>query len=102
RDRANQFGIMKINEESQITTFHEKPKDNKLLDDLTVPEAAFKEHGVDPKGRTHLASMGIYVFNHNVLRELLYGSNYSDFGKEVIPYAISNKKVVAYLYDGYW
>lgn len=102
RDRANQLGIMKVDKNSSITTFYEKPKEDSLLDDLAVPEEVFAEQGVESRGRTHLGSMGIYVFNRKVLQELLEGTSYSDFGKEVIPYAISNKKVYAYFFDGYW
>lgn len=102
RDRANQLGIMKVDKNSSITTFYEKPKEESLLDDLAVPEEVFAEQGVESRGRTHLGSMGIYVFNRKVLQELLEGTSYSDFGKEVIPYAISNKKVYAYFFDGYW
>lgn len=102
QERAQQFGVMKLDDNCQITTFHEKPKDPDLLADLEVPRSVFTDQGVDPKDRTHVASMGIYVFNKSVLQELLNGSSYSDFGKEVIPFAISNKKVFSYFYDGYW
>ncbi len=101
-DRANQFGIMKVDEDSQITTFHEKPNEPSVLEDLAVPEAVFNKQGVEAKGRSHLASMGIYVFNQDVLAEFLDGTPYTDFGKEVIPNAISSKKVFAYFFDGYW
>jgi len=102
RERAGQLGIMQVDQDSKITTFYEKPKDQELLDQLQAPENIFKSQGVDPKGKTHLGSMGIYVFNQKVLKELLEGTKYSDFGKEVIPYAISNNKVFAYFFDGYW
>ena len=102
RDLATQFGIMKINNDSRITTFHEKPKDKKILDELSVPEELFSKQGIDAKGRNYLASMGIYVFNQKVLKELLDGTSYSDFGKEVIPFSITNKRVFAYFFDGYW
>ncbi len=102
RELAQQFGIMKINKDSRITTFHEKPKDDAVLDELSVPEELFSRQGIDPKGRDYLASMGIYVFNKKVLNELLDGTSYSDFGKEVIPFSISNKRVFAYFFDGYW
>lgn len=101
-ERASQFGIMKVDENSQITTFHEKPSEPSVLEDLAVPEKLFLDQGVEPKGRTHLASMGIYVFKQDILSEFLDGTPYKDFGKEVIPNAISNKKVFAYFFDGYW
>ncbi len=102
RDQADQFGVMKINRQCLVKTFYEKPGEPEILDQLAVPEQAFKEQGIDSRGRTHLASMGIYVFKKDVLVELLNGSDFSDFGKEVIPYAIPRHKVFAYLFDGYW
>ncbi len=102
RERATQFGIMKIDPDTRITTFYEKPNDKKLLDELEVMPEVFEKQRVVPAGRTHLGSMGIYVFKYSVLKELLEGTKYSDFGKEVIPFAISNKKVYAHFFDGYW
>ncbi|RMI19591.1 MAG: glucose-1-phosphate adenylyltransferase [Calditrichaeota bacterium] len=101
-ERAPQFGIMKVEEDSRITEFYEKPRETSVLDNLRVPAETFRHHNIDPRERTHLASMGIYVFNPRILRELLEGTKYSDFGKEVIPFAISRKKVYAYFFDGYW
>jgi glucose-1-phosphate adenylyltransferase len=57
---------------------------------------------VAAEGRTHLASMGIYIFNWNVLHELLENSTQEDFGKQVIPDAVRRKKVFGYFFDGYW
>jgi glucose-1-phosphate adenylyltransferase len=102
RERAGELGVMSINNDSRVINFFEKPKDDTTLDELTVPESAFAEHNIDPKGRTHLASMGIYVFNKKVLNELLQTSDESDFGKGIIPRALERYKVFAYLFDGYW
>jgi glucose-1-phosphate adenylyltransferase len=46
--------------------------------------------------------MGIYVFNKEVLSDLLTNSTKMDFGKEIIPAALPNKKTYAYMYSGYW
>ena len=101
-ERAGEFGIMHVDKNAQITKFHEKPKEEELLNNLRVPEKMFYEQGIQPNGRSHLASMGIYVFNKNTLIELLEDTSFSDFGKEVIPFAISGKKVFSYFFDGYW
>jgi glucose-1-phosphate adenylyltransferase len=55
-------------------------------------------------GRNYLASMGIYVFNRQLLFDLLQEENKeaTDFGKEIIPESIGKYKVVSYQYDGYW
>jgi glucose-1-phosphate adenylyltransferase len=57
---------------------------------------------MDAAGRTHLASMGVYLFNWEVLEELLEKTPYEDFGKEVIPSSIARKNVLGYFFDGYW
>ncbi|HQU74785.1 MAG TPA: glucose-1-phosphate adenylyltransferase [Calditrichia bacterium] len=102
REQVGGFGVMKVDSECRITDFKEKPTRAEDLDDMTVAPNILKDNKIAPKGRTHLASMGIYVFNKSVLHELLDGTSYSDFGKEVIPFAISNKKVYSHFFDGYW
>jgi glucose-1-phosphate adenylyltransferase len=57
--------------------------------------------GDDPE-KPFLASMGIYVFNFDVLRELLEKHKQDDFGKHILPAAIKSHKVYAYVFDGYW
>jgi glucose-1-phosphate adenylyltransferase len=49
-----------------------------------------------------VASMGVYVFSHEVLLEMLEDANVKDFGKEVIPSAIGRYRVNAHLFRGYW
>lgn len=101
-EQASDFGVMKVNINSRIDSFFEKPKDKSDLDRMMVPEGAFKQFGIDPSGRTHLASMGIYLFNWEILKELLENTEFEDFGGEVIPYALKKKKVYGYFFDGYW
>ena len=48
-----------------------------------------------------LASMGIYVFNRSIIRDLL-DNPLSDFGKHIIPHAINTHRVFSYVYQGYW
>ena len=50
----------------------------------------------------YLASMGIYIFKTSVLNDLLYSNPQTDFGKHIIPEAISKKKVFSYIFDDYW
>jgi glucose-1-phosphate adenylyltransferase len=54
------------------------------------------------EGRHYLASMGIYVFNRELLTELMKNPDTNDFGKEIIPQAIDKHKTVSYQYEGYW
>ena len=94
---AGGFGILKSDENNEITSFIEKPSAD-LLPDWTseVPE------DLERQGRNYLASMGIYVFSKNVLRRLLTEDPGLDFGKEIIPNAIGKLKMLSYQFDGYW
>ncbi|MCX6560357.1 MAG: glucose-1-phosphate adenylyltransferase [Candidatus Aminicenantes bacterium] len=96
------FGVMKVDPSGLIVEFAEKPKDPGVIASLRVPESAFASFGLEPAGRTHLASTGIYVFNRDVLKQILGTGEYEDFGRQVIPEAIRSRKVVSYFFDGYW
>jgi glucose-1-phosphate adenylyltransferase len=89
---ASRFGILKTDEDGRITSFHEKPKPDEL-------EGLECMLGSD---RPCLASMGIYLFRADVLREILEGSEAEDFGKQIIPAAIESRRMYAYSFDGYW
>jgi len=102
RKEAHNLGILKIDEQSRIIDFFEKPKDEKIIDSLSLDASVFDRHGVSAKGRTLLASMGIYVFNLEVLNDVLKKTNKTDFGKEIIPEIIKKRRVFAYFFDGYW
>ncbi|WJJ97012.1 glucose-1-phosphate adenylyltransferase [Algibacter luteus] len=94
---ATEFGILKSDDKNVITSFIEKP-DASLLPDWTsdVSDDMKKE------GRHYLASMGIYVFNRELLEELMKNPDTNDFGKEIIPQAIDKHKTMSYQYEGYW
>ncbi|MDX1740305.1 MAG: glucose-1-phosphate adenylyltransferase [Rhodothermales bacterium] len=97
-EEAPGFGILKTDEDHVITEFHEKPPTDELDGKESPVSPAMKS-----AGRTFLASMGIYVFNQGVLRDLLDDHpNAHDFGKEIIPSAIDTMRVVSYPFDGYW
>jgi glucose-1-phosphate adenylyltransferase len=58
--------------------------------------------GIPSRGRDLVASMGIYVFNRDVLVDALEKTDYLDFGKEVFPASVRAKRVQVHLFDGYW
>lgn len=91
------FGILKSNENNEIVSFIEKPSSD-LLPEWTseVPDELQRQ------GRNHLASMGIYVFSRKILKKLLIENPGMDFGKDIIPDAISELRVLSYQYDAYW
>ena len=83
-EEANRFGIVVTDEENRITDFQEKPD--------------------EPK--SNLASMGIYIFNWQVLKDALIklkNQSNCDFGKHIIPYCFEQgNRIFAYEYNGYW
>ncbi len=93
RSDAGDLGIMQVDESGKIVRFAEKPGDTPLLDELRAPIY---------DDERYLASMGIYIFNMNVLRELLCHSEETDFGRDIIPGAINSHKVYSYIFDDYW
>ena len=97
---ATSFGIMKVNESGMIDDFIEKP-DASIVDQWKSP----LPEKYTSQGKDYLASMGIYVFKREVMTKLFAENKDSnDFGKEIIPYAVSNDnyRVASYSYDGYW
>ena len=85
------FGILKRSPEGEIISFTEKPP----------PEALAGLESVSDSDKPYMASMGIYVFSTELLLDLLSAPG-DDFGKNIIPAAISNKRVMGYVFDGYW
>ena len=94
---ATSFGLLKTNDENIITSFIEKPGEE-LLPNWTSDVG----EEMDKQGRHYLASMGIYIFNRNLLKKLMDNPDTNDFGKEIIPQAIENHKTLSYQYEGYW
>jgi glucose-1-phosphate adenylyltransferase len=101
RNEAKSFGIMQIAEDRKITRFEEKPKDPAVLDSMRLPHDWLHKMGIKDGGEKFLASMGIYVFNRDLIRELL-DNPLSDFGKHIIPHAINSRRVFSHIFEGYW
>ncbi|MCX8064687.1 MAG: glucose-1-phosphate adenylyltransferase [Candidatus Hydrogenedentes bacterium] len=103
REHAHQFGIMQVDSNGKITQFVEKPKSDEILEQLTTPSSLFEEFGINGEGKPYLASMGVYVFNAEVLIKLLREHlEWIDFGKQLIPGALKEHKVYAHMFDGFW
>ncbi len=101
RQPATGFGIMLTDENRRIEKFVEKPKDPVILDSLRVPADLLKKIGQPADADLYQASMGIYIFKRSVLEACL-DNDYVDFGKNIIPSAISQYKVMAFIFQGYW
>ena len=101
RSQVSDLGIMRLDDEGRVTDFVEKPKDPAVIEGLTVDESYLRAHGIVGSGE-FLGSMGLYVFESVALATLLLDPAKKDFGKEIIPQAIREFKVVAYPFTGYW
>ncbi len=101
RQAAQSLGIMQVDAERRITRFVEKPKDPAVLDSLQLPAAWHGPLGIKGGGELLLASMGIYVFNRDIIRRLM-DNKLTDFGKHVIPGAIQDLRVFSHVFQGYW
>src|SRR4051812_23101364 len=102
REEAPGLGILQLNPAGRVVDFVEKPKTDEQLDAVVVDEQTQAALGDVAKPGSYLASMGIYIFRPEVLRELLVGTSMVDFGREVIPQALDDYKVFAFPHDGYW
>ena len=99
-DDATQMGILKFDDLGQITGFEEKPNAARLAEiGRSIPRGSVAG-GTTPE-KPFVASMGIYVFNREVLIEMLDAPGV-DFGKEIIPKAITTHAVCPYVFRGYW
>ena len=101
RREAASLGIMQIDSDRRITRFVEKPSQKEVQDSLRLEPEWYPKLEIKDGGELFLASMGIYVFNREVLRRLL-DNNLTDFGKDIIPGAIQNLRVFSSVFQGYW
>ena len=101
RAQVSEFGIMQTDVERRIVRFVEKPKDESILGELKIPGALLSSIGCREDEELFQASMGIYVFNREVLIECLK-NDLADFGKHIIPQSIQDRRVNAYIFKGYW
>lgn len=100
-ERATGYGLLKTSDEGRIIEFREKPPADQLAG-MRVDTTNFGLSAEESLRRPYLASMGVYLFKYEALRELLKDDKYTDFGGEVIPAAINSFFVQAFLFDGYW
>jgi glucose-1-phosphate adenylyltransferase len=100
-DEAKGLGLMRVNDDLEVTEFVEKPNDPEVIKGLSVGKSVLSKMK-DPGDHNYcLASMGIYVFNSGTLFKAL-DSNETDFGKEVIPSLLGKVKMCSYIFDDYW
>jgi glucose-1-phosphate adenylyltransferase len=97
---ATQMGIFLFDQQGQIAGFEEKPNGTRLAEiGSSIPRGAPMSR-TDPE-KPFVASMGIYVFARDVLLEILEQPGV-DFGREIIPKALTTHRVHPYVFRGYW
>lgn len=100
-DQASSFGLMKLDHNSRITQFREKPKGDALRD-MRTDTARLGLSSRQAAERPYVASMGIYLFRREVLVSLLEEKSANDFGHDLLPLAIQRYNCYGHLFDGYW
>ncbi|GAB2252789.1 hypothetical protein Droror1_Dr00005636 [Drosera rotundifolia] len=101
--RASDYGLMKIDSTGRVSQFHEKPKGA----DLKAMQVDTRRLGLsraEAMVNPYIASMGVYLFKTDVLLELLTQRypTANDFGSEILPSALNQHNVQAYLFRDYW
>ncbi|MBO3116330.1 glucose-1-phosphate adenylyltransferase [Winogradskyella sp. DF17] len=94
---ATSFGILKTDKDNNITSFIEKPSSDLLKDWKSDVSDEMRS-----QGREYLGSTGIYIFNRELLIELMNDKTTVDFGKEIIPQSIGKLKTISFPFEGYW
>nr|XP_017254779.1 PREDICTED: glucose-1-phosphate adenylyltransferase large subunit 1-like [Daucus carota subsp. sativus] len=101
--RATDYGLMKIDNLGQVVQFAEKPR-GADLEAMKVDTTLLGLSPEDAAKSPYIASMGVYVFKKDILLKLLrwrYPTS-NDFGSEIIPSAVTEHNVQAYLFRDYW
>jgi glucose-1-phosphate adenylyltransferase len=80
-----------------------------VQDTLRLDPAWHPSFGIEGDGEFFLASMGIYVFNREVIFPRasdappgVLDNDFKDFGKHIIPQAIQERRVFSFVFQGYW
>src|SRR5436305_3336391 len=100
RHQVGEFGIMQSDVDRRITGFIEKPADETALQEMKMSRELLRAIGSNEEEELFQASMGIYVFNRNVLIESLTNDLF-DFGKHIIPASIKYRHLSAFIHKGY-
>lgn len=102
RSAAKSLGVMRCDDSGRVLGFLEKPQTEAELDMVRTDPKWIDARGISSNGRDCLASMGLYIFNRDLLFDVLNKTSYSDFGKEVFPAAVRSRRVQVHLFDDYW
>ncbi len=103
RHQAARLGIVRLDEQNRIVEMVEKPSDAEQLDSLRAPSAWLQRRGLAGRGQDYLANMGIYVFDRQVLFNLLAAQpDATDLVTEILGSSLRTHAIQAHLFHGYW
>lgn len=99
---AADLGILGLDAQGRVANFIEKPQDNAALSAFDVSGGLRDKLNLKDEDRRLMGSMGVYLFKHEALKAALQDYDKTDFGRHIIPAAISSLRVQAHVFDGYW
>ncbi|MBI1830474.1 MAG: glucose-1-phosphate adenylyltransferase [Planctomycetes bacterium] len=103
QEQTSQLGLLCADDAGRVTGFVEKPQNAGEREPMRMNEEWMKSRGVSGAGRPYLANMGIYLFQRDALFQLLNEPPLAtDFGKEIFPRSVHQRRVFVHLFDGYW
>jgi len=97
-EEVHRLGVVRVDPSLRVVGFHEKPTN---LDDVAAFRVDTLPAAGCPPGKPFLCSMGIYLFNTEVLLDALDNEE-EDFGKSVIPQTAERRVMSCFPFDGYW
>ena len=98
-DRTSALGLMKLDPSGRILSFLEKPESPDLLAGHELPSGLREKGDTDP---VYPASMGIYLFRFDVLRDVVTRVGNVDFGRDVLPRVVEEQDARGHIFRGYW
>ncbi|MBA2728665.1 MAG: glucose-1-phosphate adenylyltransferase [Parachlamydiaceae bacterium] len=102
KNDCQRMGVLQVNENQMITKFLEKPKDASDIEGMEFPKNLKNQFSKAHPQKSHLGSLGIYLFKKEALLKLLVNDHREDFGMHLLPSIIAHGNSAAYLFDGYW
>jgi len=102
RSEASGLGIMKLDDQARIRGFVEKPQTDEQVEPLVMQREWFRQQGIDDPQKELVGNMGIYLFNRDLLVELLRDESAQDFGHHIFPSLVKSHVVRAHTFNGYW
>lgn len=98
----HRFGVLKLDPSGRVIDFREKPETPDDLKGWELSPGQFNPKSVPSNSPIYLASMGIYIIQSSCLKAVLDPRIGTDFGRDIIPAAIGERRVFAYPFYGYW